>query len=208
MRRFVSLLTDYQKKVSNMTDYQKGITDYLTRFTETLARIDKSEINNFINVLETARKEGKQIFTMGNGGSASTASHFVCDFNKGLSWGFDAPRYKFQCLNDSLPTLTAYANDVSYEDAYVEILKNMFESGDVVIGISGSGSSKNVLNAIEYANANGGITVGLTGYSGGRLKQIAKYGVHIPIDDMQIAEDAHMMLDHLAMSVIRDSYKK
>ena len=109
-----------------MDDYSNGIEDYLKRFTESLARIDRSQINDFINVLETARANGRQIFTMGNGGSASTASHFVCDFNKGLSWGFDAPRYKFHCLNDSLPTLTAYANDVSYESAYVEILKNMF----------------------------------------------------------------------------------
>jgi len=190
-----------------MKDYTKFINSYLARFAETLSKIDKAQINAFINALEDARARGAQIFTMGNGGSASTASHFVCDFNKGLSYGFDAPRYKFICLNDSLPTLTAYANDVSYADAYLEALKNYFRAGDVVIGISGSGNSKNVLKAVEYANANGGITVGLTGYGGGELKKIAKLSVHIPADDMQIAEDAHMMLDHLAMSAIRDSYK-
>ena len=146
--------------------------------------------------------------TMGNGGSASTASHFVCDFNKGLSYGFSAPRYKFICLNDSLPSLTAYSNDVSYEDAFLEQLKNFFRAGDVVVGISGSGNSKNVLKAIEYANANGGISVGLTGYNGGELKKIAQISVHVPIDDMQVAEDAHMMLDHLAMSAIRDFYSE
>ena len=191
-----------------MKDYTKFINSYLARFAETLSKIDKAQINAFINALEDARARGAQIFTMGNGGSASTASHFVCDFNKGLSYGFSAPRYKFICLNDSLPSLTAYSNDVSYEDAFLEQLKNFFRAGDVVVGISGSGNSKNVLKAIEYANANGGISVGLTGYNGGELKKIAQISVHVPIDDMQVAEDAHMMLDHLAMSAIRDFYSE
>lgn len=191
-----------------MKNYKFAIDDYISRFTQTLAKIDRDEINTFINILESARMDGRQIFTMGNGGSASTASHFVCDFNKGLSFGFAAPRYKFNCLNDSISTLTAYANDVSYDDVFVEALKNMYRDGDVVIGISGSGNSKNVVNATEYANEHGGITVALTGYDGGKLMKISKFGVHIPANDMQIAEDAHMMLDHLAMSVVRDSYNK
>ena len=104
-----------------------------------------------------------------------------------------------------MSSLAAYSNDVSYEDCFLEQLKNYFNEGDVVIGISGSGNSKNVVKAFEYANANGGITVALTGYSGGKLKEIAKMGVHVNIDDMQVSEDVHMIIDHLSMSVIRDN---
>ena len=189
-----------------MKDYTKDITSYIDKLTTTLKRVDVAELNAFINTLENARAERKNIFIMGNGGSASTASHFVCDFNKGLSYQIDnKPRYKFICLNDSMSSLAAYSNDVSYEDCFLEQLKNYFNEGDVVIGISGSGNSKNVVKAFEYANANGGITVALTGYSGGKLKEIAKMGVHVNIDDMQVSEDVHMIIDHLSMSVIRDN---
>ena len=116
----------------------------------------------------------------------------------------DKPRFKFICLNDSVSQLSAYANDVGYEDAFLESLKNFFNPGDVVIGISGSGNSKNILNAVEYANANGGLTIGITGYDGGRLREMASLSVNAKIDDMQVSEDIHMILDHLVMSVVRD----
>jgi D-sedoheptulose 7-phosphate isomerase len=138
---------------------------------------------------------------MGNGGSAATASHYAADFNKGLSYG-KARRFRFICLSDNVPTLTAYANDVAYDEAFVEQLRNFLEPGDLVVAISGSGNSRNVLKAIEYANRSGAVTVGLTGYDGGELKRIARYGVHIPIDDMQVTEDLHMVLDHLAYAVL------
>ena len=105
-------------------------------------------------------------------------------------------KFKFICLNDNIPSLMAYANDLSFEDIFVEQLKNFYQKGDIVIGISGSGNSMNVLKAIDYANENGGVTVGLTGYSGGKLIEMAQHNVHIPIDDMQIVEDLHMVLDH------------
>lgn len=182
-------------------DFSIDILTYLNRLQETIKRLDKNEINQFINILLEARDTDKQIFIMGNGGSASTASHFCCDFNKGSSYGF-AKRFKFICLNDNVPGMMAYANDVSYDEIFVEQLKNFFNPGDYVIGISGSGNSKNVLKAIEYANANGGITIGLTGFNGGKLKQICAYSVNMNVDDMQISEDLHMMMDHLSMKVI------
>lgn len=182
-------------------DFTADISLYLNRLQDTINRLDKKEINNFINLLLTARDNDKQIFIMGNGGSASTASHFCCDFNKGSSYGF-AKRFKFICLNDNVPGMMAYANDVSYDEIFVEQLKNFFNKGDYVIGISGSGNSKNVVKAIEYANANGGITIGLTGFNGGKLKQICQHSVNMNIDDMQISEDLHMMMDHLSMKVI------
>jgi len=141
---------------------------------------------------------------MGNGGSSATASHYVCDFNKGISMNQDK-KFKFICLNDNIPSLMAYANDLSFEDIFVEQLKNFYQKGDIVIGISGSGNSMNVLKAIDYANENGGVTVGLTGYSGGQLIEMVQHNVHIPIDDMQIAEDLHMVLDHCMMKILSNN---
>jgi D-sedoheptulose 7-phosphate isomerase len=100
--------------------------------------------------------------------------------------------------------MMAYANDTSYDDVFVEPLKNYFRKGDLIIGISGSGNSRNVLRAINWGNENGGVTVGLTGYDGGKLKERAKYNVHIPVEDMQITEDLHMVLDHCMMKILHD----
>ena len=184
---------------------KEKINNYLNRLKNTLDNLSRDEIENFINVLNAAREQGKNIFIMGNGGSAATASHYVCDFNKGASYMHDdKKRFKFICLNDNVASMMAYANDVSYDDVFVEPLKNYFNKGDVVIGISGSGNSKNVIKAIEYANQNGGITVGLTGYNGGKLKQIAKYSVNTNIDDMQISEDIHMIFDHMIIKILCD----
>ena len=186
-----------------MKDFVVEINNYLKKKKEVMDKLDTGEINRFLNLLCEAREAGKQIFIMGNGGSAATASHFCNDFNKGASFEFkDRKRFKFICLSDNVSTVTAYANDVSYDDAFVEQLKNFFDPGDIVIGISGSGNSQNVIKAVEYANANDGITVALTGYDGGKLRKIAMNTVHVNIDDMQIVEDLHMMVDHLSMKVI------
>ncbi len=182
-------------------DFTGPLEAYIDRLKTTLDKISREEINGFLNLLVDALEAGRNVFTLGNGGSAATASHMAVDFNKGLSWG-KARRFRFLCLSDNLPTLTAYANDVSYEDVFVEPLKNFLESGDLVIAISGSGNSRNVIKAVEYANAHGAVTVGLTGYDGGLLKKTARHGVHIPIRDMQVTEDLHMVLDHLAYSVL------
>ena len=184
---------------------KEKINNYFDRLKNTLDNLDRDEIETFIQVLNQARERGNNIFIMGNGGSAATASHFVCDFNKGASYMHDdKKRFKFICLNDNTAINMAYANDVSYEDIFVEPMKNFFDKDDVVIGISGSGNSKNVVKAIEYANQNGGITVGLTGYNGGKLKQICRYSVNTNIDDMQISEDIHMVLCHLIMRTMGD----
>lgn len=182
-------------------DFTGPLEAYIDRLKSTLDKISREEINDFLNLLVDALEAGRTVFTLGNGGSAATASHMAVDFNKGLSWG-KARRFRFLCLSDNLPTLTAYANDVSYEDVFVEPLKNFLEPGDLVIAISGSGNSRNVIKAVEYANAHGAVTVGLTGYDGGLLRKTARHGVHIPIRDMQVTEDLHMVLDHLAYSVL------
>ncbi len=182
-------------------DYKKDITDYFNREKMALDAISKEDLNEFMNVLVSARDQGKQIFIMGNGGSAATASHYVCDFNKGVSENSEK-QFKFICLNDNIPMMMAYANDNSYADIFVKPLKNYFKEGDIVIGISGSGNSENVVRAIDFANINGGITVGITGFSGGKLKEKCKYNVHVPIDDMQITEDIHMVVDHCIMKIL------
>ena len=182
-------------------DFRKEITAYFEKEKTVLDAINKDDLNTLMNLLLEAKDAGKRIFIMGNGGSAATASHYVCDFNKGISFGKEK-KFKFICLNDNVPTMMAYANDLSYADVFIGPLKNFFQEGDIVIGISGSVNSENVVRAIQYANENKGVTVGLTGFSGGKVKQLSRYNVHVPVDDMQITEDLHMVLDHCMMKIL------
>jgi D-sedoheptulose 7-phosphate isomerase len=177
------------------------IEGYLASLQKQIAALDRRELTAFAGLLREACEQGRQIFIMGNGGSAATASHFACDFNKGLSYGRER-KYKVICLNDNIPSLMAYANDVGYEAVFVEQLKNFLHPGDLVIGISGSGNSANVVKAVEWANDNGGVTLALVGYDGGKLKKAARHCVHVAVADMQIVEDIHMMLDHMTMRVL------
>jgi len=174
---------------------------YICDLKEVLDDFPHEQFERVIDAMLDAYYNDKHIFTMGNGGSASTASHWVCDINKGCSLGKEK-KFKMMCLNDSISTMLAYANDLSYEDVFVEQLKNFFVSGDVVIGISGSGNSENVLRAIDYANNNGGTTVGLCGYSGGKLFQRVDIPVLAKVDDMQKVEDIHMIVAHMSMQRI------
>lgn len=184
-----------------MTDYIKQIQQYIEMEKQVLDNLPIDEINEVMNLLEQTRLAGKKIYICGNGGSAATASHFVCDFNKGVSLGQEI-KYDFECLSDNVPTMMAIANDIGYDDIFVVPLKNKLKEGDLVIGISGSGNSENVLRAIAYANEMGGETVALTGYSGGKLKNLAKHNIHIAVDNMQITEDVHMILDHMMMYIL------
>lgn len=180
--------------------FKLEIDAYLDKLKGAIDRLSREEIDGFMELLLSAHERDACIFIMGNGGSASTAGHFVCDMNKGISYGMKK-RFRVISLADNQATMMAYANDVSYDDIFVEPLKNFLRPGDLVIGISGSGNSKNVLRAIEFANENGGVTVGLTGYNGGRLRQIAQHSVNANIDDMQVSEDLHMIVVHIAMQI-------
>lgn len=182
-------------------DFKENISEYFSKLKNTVDKVSIEDLNTLINVLVESKEAGNTIFTMGNGGSSATASHFVCDFNKGVSLGTEK-KFKFICLNDNIPSLMAYGNDLSFEEIFVQQLKNYFQKSDVVIGISGSGNSMNVVKALEYANANGGITVGLTGYDGGKIKKLATHNVNIPVDDMQISEDLHIILNHCMMQIL------
>ena len=182
-------------------DYTKELNAYREREMAVLEGLDLNSINCVMNILEDARVQGKRIFICGNGGSAATASHYCCDFNKGVSENQNV-KYNFECLNDNIPTLMAVANDIGYEEVFRFPLKNKMKSGDILIGISGSGNSKNVVNAIEYAKSIGGTTIAIVGYSGGKMKEMADYNIHVNINDMQVSEDIHMMLDHMMMYVL------
>ena len=181
--------------------YIPQIDGYLGRLGELLRKLDTDALDRFLQALNQARLEGRNIFIFGNGGSGATASHITGDWNKGYGWG-DNKRFKVICLNDNAATVLAYGNDVSYDAIFVEQLKNFLQAGDMVIGISGSGNSKNVLRAIEYANAQGAVTVGLCGYDNGALEKIVRIAVHPHINDMQLLEDFHLIVGHLTLQTI------
>jgi len=177
---------------------QNDFKDYSIRLKAVLDQIDLSMLETITSLLRDSIKQGCRIFVFGNGGSAMTASHFACDINKGVGQGKDLKPQVF-CLNDSMATVLAYANDMSYADIFSEQLKNFFNPGDLVLAFSGSGNSENVLQAMHYANQNGGITIGFSGYDGGELARIVQHSMHVPINDMQIAEDVHLVLVHMIM---------
>ncbi|MCR5260268.1 MAG: SIS domain-containing protein [Candidatus Gastranaerophilales bacterium] len=181
-----------------------AISGYIKKLCDTVNSLDYGEIENCAEVLDCAAKNGKYIYIIGNGGSAATASHFVCDFNKGLNDVQGKRNFKFVCLNDNISTIMSLANDSSYDDIFVEQLKNFIEKGDVLLAISGSGNSKNIIKAVEYANSVGAVTIGFTGYDGGELKKRAKYSVNANVDNMEISEDIHVILCHLLKTVLSE----
>lgn len=171
------------------------VSEYISQVQKAMDSVDQAAIQSLIELLKTARNEQKTIFVMGNGGSASTASHWVNDLVKGASYEKEQ-RFRVICLNDSISTLTAYSNDVSYEEALVQPLMNFLSPGDVVMAISGSGNSKNVIRAIEFAKKNGNVTVGLTGRDGGELGRIVDLEINVSDAHMGRIEDVHMMITH------------
>ena len=169
---------------------------YRSELIDTIASIDLEKVNQAIEWFQKARAEGMRIFVCGNGGSASTASHFACDIVKGASYN-RSTRFRIMALTDQMPTISAYSNDVGYECVFVEQLKNFAEPGDIVMGISGSGNSPNVLRAIEYGNRIGCRTIGLSGRDGGQLGPLAQLNIHVPVPHMGRIEDAHMIVCHM-----------
>jgi D-sedoheptulose 7-phosphate isomerase len=177
---------------------------YKAALLEAIERIDTSRVEQAIEWFREARDGSKHIFVCGNGGSASTASHFTCDIVKGASYNRDA-RFRIMALTDSMATLTAYSNDVGYECVFVEQLKNFAHAGDLVMCISGSGNSPNVVRAMEYANSMGCKTIALTGRDGGRLGPLAQLNIQVAVPHMGRIEDAHMVVCHMIAYHFMDS---
>ncbi len=172
------------------------IDTYLHQLGEGLRKIPLDEVKHVIQVLHHARMAGKQVFIMGNGGSASTSSHFVCDLAKN-NYFEGLPPFRAIDLNSSNAIFTALANDNGYENVFSHQLRSLVRPHDVVLAVSTSGNSSNILNAIEYARQVGAITIGFTGYEGGKLAELVDVEVRIPSDNIQHIEDLHMVIAHL-----------
>ena len=183
-----------------MKNYTGDIRAYIAHEIATLQKLDVDAINAALNLLLETMENGNTVYVFGNGGSSATASHFQNDFNKGVSEHTEK-KFNFLCLNDNVATVMAVANDIGFEEIFRFQLRGHFKPGDVVMAISGSGNSKNVINAVEYAKARGNRIIGLTGFGGGKLKELADISLHAPINSMQVTEDIHMIFDHLMMSV-------
>lgn len=178
------------------------IRNYLTGVQQTLDHLSLNDIADAVAILHEARVNRRQIFIMGNGGSASTASHFVCDLAKNTrvpGW----PDFRVLGLSDNMAVLSAYANDEGYKNVFSNQLASFVQARDVVIGISTSGNSDNVLEAIKLANHVGAKTIGFTGFNGGRLAQLVELDLHVPSDCIEQVEDIHLMLEHLICSILR-----
>jgi len=188
------------KREEKMIDYKADIVEYLKSEISVIQKLDAEAINDALNLLDQTRLNRKRVYVFGNGGSAATASHMQNDFNKGVSEWIE-PKFRFQCLNDNIATVMAIANDISYDEIFRFQLKGQLDPGDVVLAISGSGNSKNVIRAVEYARSLGNQIIGVTGFDGGKLRQLSDISLHVPVASMQITEDVHMLFDHLMMSM-------
>jgi len=168
---------------------------YFDKLKKTLDKLDTDTIGIVVDVLLQCRENEGTMYIFGNGGSAANASHIAGDFLKGISYGMEK-RFKTHCLNDNIAGTTAITNDLSFDDIFIEQLKTYLSPGDVVIGISGSGNSENVVRAVQWARDKGATTIALTGYKGGRLKKAAEFVLLAPVDDMEITEDMHTIIFH------------
>lgn len=179
----------------------KDIDAYMTTLTDTLSLIDRASIMAMMKEILSAYHEGGTIYICGNGGSGATASHIVCDFNKGASLNLDQ-KFNFVCLNDNIATILAISNDIGYEKLFLIQAEGRIREGDILIAISGSGNSSNVIRVVEYFKSQGNTVIGLSGYSGGKLRELSDISVHVPINDMQKVEDSHMIVLHLCAQII------
>ncbi len=179
-----------------------NLKEYFDIENRLLATIPYPHLDRILEILDKGRANGRHVFLFGNGGSGSTASHFACDLGKGTV-GPARPRFKVTALNDNLPTLTAYANDVGYDAVFSEPLIALAEPGDIAIGFSGSGNSPNVLRAMEAAHRHGLVTIGFTGFEGGKLKDLVEIEVNVPSQVMGQIEDMHLALAHALCEMLK-----
>lgn len=170
--------------------------DYKASLLKALDTVNLDLVTHAIEIFKDARDRDATIFVCGNGGSAATASHFVCDMVKGASFGREK-RFRIMALTDSLATITAYSNDVGYDCIFAEQLRNFARPGDVLLAISGSGNSPNVVKAVEFANEAGCKTIALTGRDGGKLGRAAQLEIRVSEPHMGRIEDGHMVVCHM-----------
>jgi len=183
--------------------------EYIKKLKTNLTQIDTQKFKEFVDILLRAREENKQIFILGNGGSAATSSHFACDLGKGTITDFEKQkRFRVISITDNISTISAIGNDLSYDDIFIEQIKNLLNPGDIVIGISASGNSTNVIKALEYANNLGAFTAGLIGFSGGKMKNIVDFSIISKEENYGIAEDIHLIIVHMVTQYIKEIISK
>lgn len=181
-----------------MSTHQGASARYFAKLSALIDGLDHKAIDAAVQLISEAHRNGRQIITLGNGGSSMTALHFITDWNKSVFMATGVP-FRGRSLVDNMGLVMAYGNDISFQDIFIEQLKNVLTPGDLVIAISGSGNSENVIRAVNYANEHGAITLGLCGYRGGKLKEVAQHVVWADVDDMQLSEDVHAIFGHIVM---------
>jgi D-sedoheptulose 7-phosphate isomerase len=179
-----------------------GAKQYFEELQRVIAGLSHERLDQMADALVQAYESRRVVYTFGNGGSASLASHLACDLGKGTAYCNGGKRFRVLALTDNLTTLTAWANDSSYEDIFSEQLRNFVQPQDVAFGISGSGNSKNVLNALQVARDAGATTLGISGFQGGQMKSLCDICVIVPSNNMQIIEDIHLAMAHSIFRVV------
>jgi D-sedoheptulose 7-phosphate isomerase len=179
------------------------IQDYISTLQLTMDQLPRQRIADVIDLLQQARRMGRQVFILGNGGSASTASHFACDLAKNTRQE-GLPHFRVIGLTDNMAMFSALANDEGYENVFSEQLASLVRPGDIVIAISASGNSKNVINAVEASHRFEATVIGFTGFDGGRLMQLADINIHVNSNIIEHVEDIHLMLEHLMVKTIKE----
>ncbi len=172
------------------------ISDYLGLLQRTISELPEDTIRKVIDTIKQAHADGRQVFVVGNGGSASCASHIACDFQKGVK-ETSGKRFRAMSLTDNVAVMTAWANDTDYVNIFAEQLDSLLDSGDVVLAISASGNSPNVIKAVEKAKEMGAVTIGWSGYDGGKLGRAVDIPIVIKSDNMQRIEDVQLILGHV-----------
>lgn len=176
---------------------------YIGELKETLDNLSEEVVEQVMDILHETRMNNQQVFILGNGGSASTASHFVCDLGKNTRVA-GTPNFRVMGLTDNMALFSALANDEGYDNVFAQQLGNYLQPGDVVIGISTSGNSKNVINAIELANSGEAKTIGFTGFDGGELGLLVDINLHVQSHSIEHVEDIHLVLEHLITKALRE----
>lgn len=194
-----------------MIDMQDFFSEYFSDIGKILGKISKKDIENITDIIHNAYLNERTIFILGNGGSATTASHFACDLGKGtLARVYDEneKRFRVVSLTDNVSTITAYGNDLSFEDVFVQQLRNLVKKGDVVVSITGSGNSKNVIKAVKYARDCGAINIGFLGFDGGKVRKLMDRCVVVPSNHYGRIEDVHLILEHAITDYLKKRMKK
>ncbi|WP_051912622.1 SIS domain-containing protein [Carnobacterium funditum] len=182
--------------------FKDFISNYQSEYISTLENLEQNSLTELLSLVENAMIKGQNVFVLGNGGSSASASHWVCDFNKGVGLEKRELKARFISLTDNVPVMTAYGNDISYSKVFVEQLKNLIRKDDLVISLSVSGNSENLVLAQNYAKDQGNKTVCITNNQGNLLRESADLMISVPSENYGIVEDVHMYICHVLSQYI------